>query len=79
MSLTNGTGIMAPSVNNGFQSLKYNDRHMLHPAEQTKVHVGALVFEISFPARGQYQRRYNENWGGFREKCRKALSIFAGC
>ncbi len=52
MSPTNGTGMSAPSVNNAFQSLKYNNMHMLHPAEQTKVRVGTLVFEI-FPFRGR--------------------------
>ena len=46
MSPTNGTGMSAPSVKNGFQSLKYNNMHMLHPAEQTKVWVSLLVFEI---------------------------------
>ena len=45
MSLTNGNGMTAPSVNNGYQLLEYN-MDMLHPAEQTKVHVGTLVFEI---------------------------------
>ena len=45
MSSTNGNGMTAPSVNNGYQLLEYN-MHMLHPAEQTKVHVGTLVFEI---------------------------------
>ena len=55
MSPTNGTGMSAPSVKNGFQSLKYNNMHMLHPAEQTKVRVGTLVFEI-FPFRGRCQQ-----------------------
>ena len=55
MSSTDGTGMSAPSVKNGFQSLKYNNMHMLHPAEQTKIHVGTLVFEI-FPFRGRYQQ-----------------------
>ena len=54
MSPTNGTGMSAPSVQNRFQSLKYNNMHILHPAEQTKVRVGTLEFEISFPARGKY-------------------------
>ncbi len=68
MSPTNGTGMSAPSVNNGFQSLKYNNMHMLHPAEQTKVRVGTLVFEISFPDRGKYQRRYDRNWDIYRRR-----------
>ena len=55
MSPTNGTRISAPSVKNGFQSLKYNNMHMLHPAEQTKIHVGTLVFEF-FPFRGRCQQ-----------------------
>ena len=68
MSSTNGTGMTAPSVNNGFQALKYNNMHMLHPAEQTKVHVGILVFEISFPIRGKYQGRYDRNWDLYRRR-----------
>ena len=44
----------APSVKNGFQSLKYNNIHMLHPAEQIKVRVNILEFEISFPIRNKY-------------------------
>ena len=51
ISSTNGTGMSAPSVKNGFQSLKYNDMHMLHPAEQTKIHVCTLAFEIPFRGR----------------------------
>ena len=35
MSSTNGNGMTAPSVNNGYQLLEYN-MHMLHPAEQTR-------------------------------------------
>ena len=31
MSLTNDTGMSAFAVNNGFQLLKYNNMHMLHP------------------------------------------------
>ena len=49
MSPTNGTGMSAPSVNNGNQMLRYNNMHMLHPLDQTKVRAGTLVFEISFP------------------------------
>ena len=52
MSSTNGIGMTAPSINNGYQLLEYNNIHMLHPAEQTKVRVGTLVFEI-FPFRGR--------------------------
>ena len=66
MSSTNGTGMTAPSVNNGFQSLKYNNMHMLHPAEQTRVQVGTLVFEICFPARGKHQRQHDRNWDIYR-------------
>ncbi len=73
MSSTNGTGITAPSVNNGYQLLERNNMHMLHPAEQTKVHVGKLVFEISFPARGEHQHRYNQNWEIFRAKYRMGV------
>ena len=61
MSSTNGTGMTAPSVNNGNQLLRYNNMHMLHPLEQTKVGVGTLEFEISFPARGEHQHRYDRN------------------
>lgn len=68
MSPTNGTGMSAPSVENGFQSLKYNNMHMLHPAEQTKIRVGTLVFEISFPTRGQYQHHYKRNWEVYRRR-----------
>ncbi len=68
MSSTNGTGMSAPSVENGFQSLKYNNMHMLHPAEQTRVRVGTLEFEISFPIRGKYQRRYDRNWDIYRRR-----------
>ena len=69
MSATNGTGMKAPStVKNGFQSLKYNNMHMLHPAEQTKVRVGTLEFEISFPTRGKSQRLYDRNWDIYRKK-----------
>ena len=42
MSSMNDTGMSALSVNNGFQSLKYNNMHMLHPAEQTKVGLAYL-------------------------------------
>ena len=55
MLSTNGTRMNAPSVKNGFQSLKYNKMHMVHQAEQTKIHVGTLVFEI-FPFRGRCQQ-----------------------
>ena len=65
---TNGTGMSAPSVKNGFQSLKYNNMHILHPAEQTKVRVGTLEFEISFPTRGKYQRHYDRNWDIYRRR-----------
>ena len=68
MSATNGTGMKAPSVKNGSQSLKYNNMHMLHPAEQTKVRVGTLEFEISFPTRGKSQRLYDRNWDIYRRK-----------
>ncbi|CAD6592077.1 MAG: hypothetical protein ASARMPRED_005971 [Alectoria sarmentosa] len=68
MSPTNDTGMSAPSVKNGFQSLKYNNMHMLHPAEQTKVWVDTLIFEVSFPTRGQYQRHYERNWEVYRRK-----------
>ena len=68
MSSTNGTGMSAPSVKHGFQSLKSNNMHMLHPAEQTKVRVGTLEFEISFPTRGKSQRRYDRNWDLYRRK-----------
>ena len=66
MSPTNGTRISAPSVKNGSQILVYRDMHMLHPAEQTKVHIGSLLFEICFPARGQYQSQYDRNWDVYR-------------
>ncbi len=65
----NGTGMGAPSVKNGYQMLKYNNMYMLHPAEQTKIHVGDLVFEVSFPERGMYQRQYEMNWEAFRREC----------
>ena len=68
MSSTNGTGMTAPSVNNGNQLLRYNDMHILHPLERTKVGVGTLDFEISFPARGEHQHRYDRNWETFRAK-----------
>ena len=75
ISSQNGTGMKAPSVNNGFQSLKYNNMHMLHPAEQTKVLVGTLVFEFCFPARGKHQRQYDRNWEAFRAKYGKAIPM----
>ena len=73
MSSQNGTGMSAPSVNDRFQSLKHNDMHMLHPAEQTKLLVGKLVFEISFPVRGKHQRQYDRNWETFSAKYRNAV------
>ncbi len=57
MSPTNGTRMSTPSVKNGFQLLKYNNMHMLHPVEQTKIHVGILVFEF-FPFRGRCQQYF---------------------
>ncbi|KAI9748690.1 MAG: hypothetical protein M1835_001735, partial [Candelina submexicana] len=60
-----GTGMKAPSVKNGYQFLRHNNMHMLHPAEETKVYAGKLTFEISFPARGKHQRAYEQNWGAF--------------
>ena len=42
--------------------------HMLHSLEQIKVGVGTLEFEISFPARGEHQHRYDRNWETFRAK-----------
>ena len=73
ISSQNGTGMSAPSVNDGNQLLRYNDMHMLHPLEQTKVTVGRLVFEISFPAHGKHQRQYDRNWETFRAKYGKAV------
>ena len=61
MLLTNDIEISALSIKNGFQSLKYNNMYMLHPAEQIKIRVNTLEFEISFPIRGKYQRRYDRN------------------
>lgn len=61
----------APSVKNGYQVLKNNNMHMLHPAEQTKICVGALEFELSFPARGKHQHIYEKNWELFRNKWSK--------
>ncbi len=73
MSSTNGTGMTAPSVNNGYLLLNHNNKHMLHPLEQTKVHVGNLIFEISFPARGKHQRQYDRNWDTFCAKHGRAV------
>ena len=73
MSSTNGTGMTTPSVNNGYLLLNHNNMHMLHPLEQTKVHVGNLIFEISFPARGKHQRQYDRNWDTFRAKNGKSV------
>lgn len=56
----------APSVKNGYEMLKHNNMHMLHPAEQTEIHVGDLVFEVSLPERTMYQREYEMNWEAFR-------------
>lgn len=76
----NGTGIRAPSVENGYQMLKHNknNMHMLHPAEHTKVYVGALEFELSLPHRGKHQREYEKNWEIFRGKYRKAVPMING-
>ena len=46
---------------------------MLHPLEQTKVRASTLVFEISFPDRGEYQHRYDRNWENFRAKYGKGV------
>ena len=46
MSSTNDTEMSAPSINNEFQSLKYNNMYMLHSIEQIKIRVNTLVFEI---------------------------------
>ena len=59
---------MAPSLKNGYQWLKNKDRHMLNPAELTKVAVGRLMFEISFPNRGEHQSRYDSNWDIYRTR-----------
>ena len=76
----NGTGIRAPSVKASYQMLKRNknNMHMLHPAEQTKVYVGALEFELSFPDRGKHQREYERNWEIFRGNHRKAVPMING-
>ena len=63
-----GTGMRAPSVKNGYQLLKHNNMHMLHPAEETKVYAGKLTFEISFPARGNHQHQYDKNWEAFQRR-----------
>jgi len=65
-----GTEMKAPSVKNGYQLLKNDDMHMLHPAEQTRVRVGTLEFELSFPARGKHQDEYEKNWECFRRTCK---------
>ena len=74
-----GTGISAPSVKNGFQMLKHNNQRMLHPAEQTRVSVGSLKFDFSFPVRGQHHGQlYQRNWEEFRAKCVRAVPGVGG-
>lgn len=52
-----GTRIEAPSIENGYQHLKRNQRRMLVPGEQTRIGVGSLKFDIFFPVRNDHQRR----------------------
>lgn len=70
-----GTGMTAPSVKDGHQFLTNNrvQTQMLHPREQTRVHVGNVDFDISFPDRGAHQLQYQRNWATFRAKCVPAV------
>lgn len=71
-----GTGIRAPSVSGGHQHLKHNNRHMLHPAEQTRVSVGTLQFDLSFPIRTKEESlSYQRNWEAFRTQCMQAVPM----
>jgi len=52
---------------------------MLHPAEQTRVSVGSLQFDLSFPTRNQHQcQLYQRNWEEFRLQCGKAVPNVGG-
>lgn len=73
-----GTGMRAPSIKNGQRMLKSNTMHMLHPAEQTRVQVGSLAFDLFFPERGIHQRQYELNWEAFAEDCGHAVPNLGG-
>ena len=73
-----GTGMRAPSIKNGQRLLKSNNMHMLHPAEQTRVQVGSLAFDLFFPERGIHQRQYELNWEAFAENCGHAVPKLGG-
>ena len=74
-----GTGVRAPSVKTSFQLLKHNDRRMLLPVEHTRVSIGSLHFDLSFPIRDQQQEQlYRRNWEEFRTKCGHAVPSVGG-
>lgn len=68
-----GTGVLAPSADNGYEMFKHEKRRMLISSEQTKIYAGSAQFEIRFPPRNESQQQlYSKNWEAFRNKHMKA-------
>ncbi len=68
-----GTRIEAPSIENGYQHLKRNQRRMFVPGEQTRIDVGFLKFDIFFLVYNDHQRQlYRQHWETFRSLCQGA-------
>ncbi|MCJ1463080.1 hypothetical protein MMC07_001685 [Pseudocyphellaria aurata] len=66
----NGTGVTAPSGKNRYQLLRPKHQLVLLPNEQTRISVGALQFDISFPDRsGHRSQIYNMKFQEFRARC----------
>ena len=56
-----GTGFSAPSANKDYTFLRKKDCHSLIRGEQSKIFVGRLVYELSFPDLSKHQDEYSRN------------------
>lgn len=69
----NGTFINAPSLKDGHRFLKHHAMHLLS-AEQIRISIGALQFDVALPSRDKRQAAiYARNWEIFRTECSLAV------
>ena len=76
-NLQNETEIKTFSVKADYQMLKHNknNMHILHSAEQIKIYIKTLEFELFFFDWNKHQQKYKKNWKIFHENHRKAVSM----
>ena len=65
-----GTTIKAPSIDGSIKWLRGTEAHALVVTEQTRIELGRLSFELTFPDRGQYQVEYKRRWELFCARVR---------